>query len=306
MKKYTNKTFPFFISSCLLMAMLFNYADPLFAQDSTAAEQPEMKPEVRLALNTFESIWIMENQTVIVPKKGSLEMVIQHKFGTVNNGIKDMYGLFAPSNIRLGMNFVPINKLNVGVGVTKERMQVDLNAKYAILKQTENNKVPVSISFFGNMVIDTREASNFRYPVDRLSYFGQLMIARKITEEFSAQVAPSFSWYNNVEAYVDSKGEIQNKMNNGHFAIAVMGRYKISNKSAIISNYDQPLTQHPTNNPHPNISFGLETTTDSHAFQIFAGNYYSIVPQSNNVYNQNDYTKGQFTIGFNITRLWAF
>jgi len=95
-------------------------------------------------------------------------------------------------------------------------------------------------------------------------------------------------------------------MNNMHFAFECMGRYKFSDKSAIIINYDQPLTQHPTNNPHPNISFGLETTTDSHAFQVFAGNYYSIVPQSNNFFNQNDYTKGQFVIGFNITRLWAF
>ena len=95
-------------------------------------------------------------------------------------------------------------------------------------------------------------------------------------------------------------------MKNGHLAISVLGRYKITGKSAIIVNYDQPLTQHTTNNPHPNIAFGLETTTSSHAFQVFAGNYYSLVPQSNNMFNQNDYTKGQFLIGFNMTRLWNF
>jgi hypothetical protein len=308
MKKYTGKIVPFFISGSLLMIMLVMGADRLFAQDSTAAEQPqqELKPEVRLTKNTFESVWLMDNQTVIVPKKGSLEMSIQHRFGTVNNGSKDMFGLFAPSNIRLGMSFVPINKLNVGVGLTKERMQVDINAKYAIIKQTENNKVPISVSYFTNIVIDTRNKSNFRYAEERLSYFNQLMIARKITERFSAQVAPSFSWFNNVAAFVNSKGEIERKMKNGHLAIAFLGRYKISDKSSIVLNYDQPLTQHPTNNPHPNISFGFETTTDSHAFQIFAGNYYGIVPQSNNVFNQNDYRDGQFVIGFNITRLWAF
>lgn len=304
MKKYTRKIFSFLISGCLPVMMLFS-ARPLFAQDSTATDEPELKT-VRLAKNTFESVWLMDNQTVIVPKKGSLEMSIQHRFGTVNNGAKDMFGLFAPSNIRLGMSYVPINRLNLGVGLTKERMQVDLNAKYAILRQTESNKVPVSVSYFGNIVIDTRNESNFRYGVHRFSYFNQLMVARKITEQFSAQVAPSFSWFNNVEAFVNSKGEVERKMKNGHFAIAFLGRYKISDKSAIIVNYDQPLTQHPTNNPHPNIAFGFETTTDSHAFQIFAGNYYGIVPQSNNFFNQNDYRDGQFVIGFNITRLWAF
>jgi hypothetical protein len=60
------------------------------------------------------------------------------------------------------------------------------------------------------------------------------------------------------------------------------------------------------NNPHPNICFGFETTTSSHAFQVFAGNYYGIVPQSNNVFNKNDFRDGQFVIGFNITRLWNF
>ena len=308
MKNYYKKTLPFLRSNCLLMLLLCIGTGTAFAQDSTVAEQPqpELKPAVRYSKNTFESIFLLDNQTVMVPKKGSLEMAIQHRFGVVNNGVKDMFGLFAPSNIRLGMNYAPLKKLNVGVGLTKERMQVDLNAKYAILLQREDNRMPVSVSYFANMVIDTRAAENFTYGVHRLSYFNQLMVARKITERLSAQVSGSLSWFNNVEGYVNSKGEIAKKMKNTHVAVAFLGRYKFSNKSAIVINYDQPMTQHPTNNPHPNIAFGLETTTDSHAFHIFAGNYYGIVPQSNNFFNQNDYTKGQFVIGFNITRLWAF
>ena len=158
----------------------------------------------------------------------------------------------------------------------------------------------------GNFVIDARDESFFRFDVHRLSYFNQLMVARKITGKFSAQLAPSFSWFNNVEGYVDSQGDIQGKMKNGHLAISGLGRYKISEKSAVTAGFDQPLTQHPTNNPRPNISFGFETTTSAHAFQVFAGNYYGIVPQSSNMFNQNDYRDGQFVIGFNISRLWNF
>lgn len=273
------------------------------AQDIT--EEPVVKKE-KPVKNTFGSVWLMDNQTVMVPIKGTLQMDIQHRFGTVNKGAEDLFGLFAPSNIRLGMSYAPLNKLFVGIGITKERKQLDLSAKYALLQQSSGNKIPVSVTYFGNVVIDTREKSNFRYDVHRLSYFNQLIIARKVSEKFSVQVAPSFSWFNNVEAYVDSKGEIQKKMNNGHLAIATMGRLKITEKSAIIAGYDQPLTQHTTNNPHPNICFGFETTTSSHAFQVFFGNYYGIVPQSNNVFNRNDYREGQFVIGFNITRLWNF
>ena len=304
MKKYINIKHPFLIRSCFaLMLMLYINTGSLFAQDSTAAT---VVKKTKLVKNTFGSTWIIDNQTVMVPIKGTLEMDIQHRFGTVDKGKKDLWGIFAPSNIRLALSYAPINKLFVGAGITRERMQVDFNAKYALLQQTVNNKVPVSVTYFGNIVIDARDKSNFRESVHRFSYFNQLIIARKITKNFSAQVAPSFSWFNNVEAYVDSKGQIQKKMNNGHFAISVLGRYKISDKTAIIAGYDQPLSEHLTNNPDPNISFGFEVTTSSHAFQVFAGNYFGIVPQSNNVYNQNNYRKGQFVIGFNIIRLWNY
>lgn len=293
MKKYKNILL--FLFACFL-------AGGLYAQDSAQATAVKKAKPVK---NTFGSVWLMDNQTVMVPIKGTLEFDIQHRFGTVDNGSKDLWGLFAPSNIRLGLAYSPINKLFVGAGITKERMQVDLNAKYALLQQTDG-KVPLSVSYFGNIVIDARNKSNFRYGVHRLSYFNQLIIARKITDKFSAQVAPSFSWFNNVEGYVDSKGDIQKKMKNGHLAISVLGRFKVSEMSSIIAGYDQPLTQHTTNNPHPNICFGFETVTSSHAFQVFFGNYYGIVPQSNNVFNQNDYKDGQFVLGFNITRLWNF
>jgi Membrane bound beta barrel domain (DUF5777) len=294
MKKYKN-IIPLLIAGLLT-------GSSLIAQDTAPAPVAKKAKPVK---NTFGSVWLMDNQTVMVPIKGTFEFDIHHRFGTVNKGAKDLWGFFAPSNIRLGLGYAPINKLFVGAGITKERMQVDLNAKYALWQQT-TNKIPVSVTYFGNVVIDARDKSNFRESVHRLSFFNQLIIARKITTKFSAQVAPSFSWFNNVEGYVNSKGEILKKMENGHLAVSVLGRYKVTEKSAVIVGYDQPLTQHPTNNPHPNIRFGFETTTSSHAFQVFAGNYYGIVPQSNNMFNQNDYTEGQFVIGFNITRLWNF
>jgi hypothetical protein len=298
MKNY-NKNVALFLTKLFLLLLI---AGQLSGQDST--EAPVIK-KVKPVKNTFESVLIMDNQSVMVPIKGTFEWDIQHRFGVVNNGSKDLFGIFAPANIRLGVNYAPVKRLYLGVGLTKERMQVDLNGKYALLLQTPG-VMPVSVSYFGNMVIDSRNKSNFRYTVHRFSYFNQLIVARKISEKFSAQAAPSFSWFNNIEGYVDSKGNIQKKMENGHLAISFAGRYKISAKSAITAGYDQPLTQHPTNNPHPNICLGFETTSSSHAFQVFVGNYYGIVPQSNNVFNQNDFTKGQFVIGFNITKLWNF
>lgn len=279
------------------------------AQDSTLASgTAEQKTKLvhKPVKNTFESNWIFDNQTVMVPKKGTFEMDIQHRFGTVNNGYKDFFGLYAPSNIRIGLSYVIKNNLQLGFGFTKEKVQWDLNLKYALIKQAVSGGSPVSVTYFGNMVMDTRGSENFVSFTDRISYFNQLIIARKISDKISVQASPSLSYFNNIPGYTDDKGNILPTMKNTHLAMALMGRYKVSQSMALVVNYDQPLTQHPANNPHPSICVGIEMTTSNHAFQVFAGNYNSILPQNNNMYNQNDFTKGQFLIGFNITRLWNF
>ena len=97
-------------------------------------------------------------------------------------------------------------------------------------------------------------------------------------------------------------------MKHDHFSVSAAARYKVTGSMAIVVNYDQAITQQPSDNKQPksNLSFGLEVTSSAHAFQIFAGNYAFITPQRNNVFNQNDITEGEFLIGFNITRLWNF
>jgi hypothetical protein len=248
---------------------------------------------------------LIDNQTVMVPVKGTLEFDIQHRFGIVNNGYTDFYGLFAPPIIRIGFEYVPIRDLQLGVGLCSNNMQLDLNGKYALLKQKKGG-MPVSITYYGNIAIDTRAASNFVTSSDRYSYFDQLMVARKVTSNFSVQAAMSLSYFNNVPGYVNANGEISNTVQNAQFTLSFMGRYKLTEKMAILVDYDQPLTQNYTNNPRPNLAFGLEITTSSHCFQIIAGNCQYILPQDNAMYNQNDLSKGQYLLGFNMTKLWNF
>lgn len=315
------------LTACFFSCLFFLSAT-LQAQDSTViTEEVEAPVKQKPVKNTFQSIWIIDNQTVMVPIKGTLEMDIMHRFGTVNKGYKDFWGFFAPSNIRLGANYAPINNLNVGFGITKEHMLWDVNIKYAIITQTKR-KYPVSVSYYGNMAIDSRkdpviyDNSEIKYKADRFFYFHQLIIARKVTDKISLQVAPSLTWQNAVAGYYtknDSTGkEIYRSMKHAHFAIAVAGRMKLTNVTSIMFNYDQPLTKHNSNNPNPNVSFGVEFNTSSHSFQLFFTNYFNLNQQRNNLFNDNSpfkYTDnvtgkqiegGQFLIGFNITRLWNF
>ncbi|MDB5275946.1 MAG: hypothetical protein JWR61_901 [Ferruginibacter sp.] len=296
----------------------------LVAQDSTGATATTTaKVKMKPVKNTFQSVWIIDNQTVMVPVKGTFEMDIMHRFGTVQKGYDDFWGFFAPSNIRLGVSYAPVNKLNVGIGLTKSNMLWDASAKYSIITQTKG-KYPVSITYYGDVAYDTRkdaDKSIFKYQSQRLLFFNQVIIARKITDKFSVQVAPSISHQNAVNGYYtknDSTGTAKfSEMKHDHFALAVSARYKLTTVTSVMVNYDQPLTKHATNNPNPNLSFGVEFNTSNHSFQLFMGNYSLLNPQRNNLYNTNSpfgYTDvagkkvsgGKFLIGFNITRLWNY
>jgi hypothetical protein len=304
-----------------------------FAQntDSTVADETlaDAKPtKIKPAKNTFQSVWIIDNQTVMVPAKKTFEMDIQHRFGTINKGYEDFWGFFAPSNIRLGVNYSPLNKLFVGIGITKSDMIWDFSAKYSIIQQTKG-VYPVSVTYYGDFSFDTRKDGNngafkhflsntkitdgdglFTYYTDRLLYFHQIIIARKISNKISVQLAPSISHQNSVYGYykqVDSATrKVKPEMEHNHLAIAVSGRYKLTNVTSVLVNFDQPITKHTTNNPNPNVSLGFEFSTGSHAFQLFLTNYSFLNPARNNLYNKNNWQDNKFLIGFNITRLWSY
>lgn len=299
----------------------------IFLLNGIQAQEIETPVDSKPVKNTFSSIWIIDNQTVMVPYKGTLEFDIQHRFGLVYNGFEDLWGLYAPSNIRLGFAYVPIDNLMVGFGLTKNYLTWDVNAKYAILKQMTSGGSPVSLTYFGNAAIDTRDKSYFANAddlafTDRLSFFHQLLIARKISDKFSVQLAGSLSHFNTVYPMGNPDDGSLEELKNDNFSLALSARYKVSDVVNILVNYDQPLTTRPssdpqkpdTRDPKPNFSFGVEFVTSAHQFQIFMGNYQSITPQRNNAYNSNwgfgdssfSLWDPEWCIGFNITRLWSY
>ena len=126
----------------------------------------------------------------------------------------------------------------------------------------------------------------------------------------SAQIGPSYTHYNAVMwEYQQPDGPYEH-MKNDTWGINAGVRLKVSSSLIVMLGYDQPLTQHPINQPKPSINVGVEIATSSHAFQVFVTNYDGIQPQENYMFNQNDFNYpkegGAWLIGFNITRLWSF
>jgi hypothetical protein len=302
----------------LFILLFFLISIISFAQD-VATDSTTVKEKDKPVRSPFESGYLIGAQTTVIQNVNTLEAVIQHTFGTIQNGHSDLWGIYAPgANIRLGLDYVIMKKFQIGIGMTKKNMMTDLNAKWTIFQQTRKNTFPVAIALYGNVAIDGRnisafESGNIRQaytgPIltfsffDRVSYFSELIIGRKFTDRLSLQAAVSFSHYNSVGTTYD----------HDKIGVHFNGRIKVSPQGSVIFNYDEPLkikeiTEQNswTNPPKPNLAFGYEISTSTHAFQIYMGTADGLLPQDNMMWNQNDFTKHQLFIGFNITRLWGF
>ncbi len=282
-----------------------------FAQDAEATDEPVYLP--------FESGILINQHTSVIPDVKTLEFIIQHKFGSIENGHSDLWGLYSSANVRLALNYVPVKNLQVGIGQTRKNMYTDVNAKWTVFEQTQSNSIPVAVTLFGSAAVDGRNESAFgtarvvdtkgeTMPVDvafgdRLTYFSQLIVGRKFTDWLSLQAAASFTHYNMVGWDYD------HDVVGAHFN----GRIKFSPQSSFIFNYDLPLKikniseqTNWDNFAEPNLAFGVDISTYTHSFQIYIGNAGGILPQDIMMYNQSKFDKQGIALGFTITRLWMY
>ena len=314
----------FIYSMLITIAMLLQIS--VFAQEGT--EQPA-GPDNRPSKPAFESGLLFDQQTSNVQQKNTLEFIIQHRFGSVENGLKkDMYGLWGSSNIRLGLNYTILKNLMVGWGMTKYKKAHDFQVKYNILQQTRSNSMPVTITFYGNVMIDCRDTkdtnefgSNYKFS-NRLAYFSQLIISRRFNNHLSMQFAPSFTHYNWLKVdTINIKSDPAlpfptseaTAWEHDKIGLSFGVRYKISPQTSFIAAVDWPLqiksiTEYKAfvNPPTPNYSIGAEISTSTHSFHVFFTTSQSIIPQETMMWNQNKFFSKQFLLGLNITRLWNF
>lgn len=288
----------------LSFLIVFSFLSFSFGQETEKQEKKKDKP----VYSPWSSGIIVDQQTSFIPDVKTFESVIQHRFGSIQSSISDLYGIYSPgANLRLGFNYVIFKNVQIGYGLAKGKMYNDFNLKWTVFEQTRKNKMPVSVTLYGNVAIsgdaDKVYGSDYEFG-NRLSSFSQLIIGRKFSDAFSVQTAISFSHYNWVGTEID------------HDIIAwhIGGRLKFSPQSSLIFNFDLPLKveiiseQREFLDTHPksNLSIGYEVSTGTHVFQFFIATSKGIVPQDIVSKNQKDWTDGEFHFGFLINRLWGF
>ena len=244
---------------------------------------------------TFKAEHIVNAQTVESPATGNLNFVIQHRFGQLNSGAYNFFGL-DNATLRLGLDYGITDDLSIGVGRSSYLKTFDGYLKYKLLKQTEGPQMPVTVDILGTITNYTQKDDTKPY-LDanlRTAYSAELLIARKISSSLSLQVTPTYLHYNLVPTVADK---------NDVFALGLGGRMKVTRRMSVNAEYDiVPKNQVVSTTVHNSFSLGWDIETGGHVFQLVFSNSQSLVPTQYLTQTAGTWGKGDIFFGFNISR----
>ncbi len=245
---------------------------------------------------TFKATHIVNMQTIEQPAKGALSFVIQHRFGQLNSGSYNFFGL-DNATLRLGFDYGITDRLAAGVGRSSYLKTFDGYLKYKLLRQTDGSgKIPVSVSVLGTICNYTQKIPDKPYlnANYRTAYTGQLLIAKKINRRLSLQIVPTYLHYNLVPTVYDKSNL---------FVIGSGLRVKVTKRSSINIEYNYlPDNQVVSTKAKNSFSLGYDIETGGHVFQLVLSNSQSMVESQYLTQTAGSWSKGDIYFGFNISR----
>ncbi len=260
--------------------------------------QPLTAQDTEYAWGTFNSEKIINSQSVEMATPGEMTFIIQHRFGRLNEGIYELFGL-DQSSIRLGLDYGIKKNLMIGVGRSSFNKTYDSYFKLRLLQQKKGGcNFPATISWYSGIAAQTIDRSTDDKEIqlaDRLSYYNQLLIARKFSDNFSLQLMPSHIHINVVPTADDD---------NDILAIGAGGRFRISHKVSLNAEYYYILSQATADTYKNSLSFGLDIQTGGHMFQLHFTNSAGMTDNYFIGRTTGDFAKGDIQFGFNITRVF--
>lgn len=248
--------------------------------------------------STFKSTRIANGHSVETLPAGTLDVRISHRFGTLNTGIYELFGL-DNATIRIGADYGITDQLMVGIGRSSFEKQYDAFAKYKILQQqTGERNIPLTLTAVGTVMYKTLDEPGLQYKPsfnDKLFYSLQLLAARKFGEGFSLQLMPTMVHYNLVS---------NSKLSNDLFLMGIAFRQKISKRVSINAEYYYNFQDDDISGSKNSLSLGVDIETGGHVFQLVFTNSTGIAERHFLTETKGTWGNGDIHFGFNISRLF--
>lgn len=272
--------------------------------------EEETGPEYTTA--SFKTTRVINGHSLENTAHGVLDFRINHRFGPVNGGVGQFFGLDG-ATVRLGLDYGVTDRLMVGIGRSSYQKTVDGFVKYKALRQCEGGcSMPVTLAVVGASSVTTLAADEVPwysadrtdYFTHRLSYAWTLIVGRKFSESISVQLNPGVVHRNLVASTEDPNDVIH---------ISGAGRVKLSRRVAINAEYFHVLRDQIPDDFMNSLSLGFDIETGGHVFQLFFTNSSGLFERSYITETTGDWSKffsapSQGTgpvFGFNISRVFT-
>lgn len=246
--------------------------------------------EVKNIKNTFQGTRLVNEQSANLTDKGKLVLFIQHRFGAIDGGLYQLFGL-DQATMRMGFEYGFGHNLNIGFGRSTFMKTYDLYGKARIAQQTSafpftiaavaTGSVPTLRNFFPD------EYNSFS---DKLAGNLQLMIAKSFSK-FGVQIAPG---------YLSTGYLLQEQQNLSFFTLGLTSSVKLSDKVSANIEY-LPHFNSDLTSPKP-LSLGVDIDTGGHLFQLILSNSQQMFSRGLYTSSMGDWSEGTLFFGFNLIR----
>lgn len=267
------------------------------AQEDDLMSMLDVDDTPKEVTGSFKATRLVTGHTTRTLGKNTLDFVINHRFGAVNSGVDEFWGL-DDAQIRLGLEYGITDRLMIGAGRSSFEKTVDGYVKYKVLVQKKNG-LPITLTAFSSIAIKTGPNAFTDPDYDnqfsqRLAYTYQFLVARKFNSKLSVQVMPTLV-HRNIVATRDEPNEL--------VAVGVGGRYKLTQRASINVEYYPQLNN--TAEYKDALSLGFDVETGGHVFQVHVTNSRAMIEKAFIGETQGNWSDGDLYFGFNISRSFA-
>ena len=281
----------------LFYVILFILISPLLSQDDLLEMLDDDSEKTEFVESAFKGTRVVNAQSLEIPKPKILQFMIQHRFGSIENGFYDLFGMDY-ATIRFDFHYGLTDRISFGVGRSSLDKIYDMFLKTKLIRQTSGFKsFPFSVLFYSDIGIDTKRKPEI-YPSvkdnfsNRLLYVNQLIIGRKFSRNLSLEILPTLVHRNLVPTNDDDHDQA---------SIGIAGRFKLSNRISINADYFIPIGDRNENYKN-SLAVGVDYETGGHVFQVMLANAqgpyeYTFIENAS-----GDFSSGTLYLGFNISR----
>ena len=243
----------------------------------------------------FKGTKVVNGQSVALPAKGVLQFNIQHRFGTLNSGLYNLYGLDF-SQVRISFDYGIKDWMSISIGRSSSIKVIDANSKIRLKRQVHDG-FPLTIVLNSAIYLKQwkyaqSQKEDFRF-TNQLSYTNQILLARKINRNLTLQLSPTIVHYNLTQ--------IKNESND-KYSLGIGGRQKFTKRISVNAEYFYQLNDKSSNNV---LSLGFDIETGGHVFQLHLSNSPAMIDSEFITRTTGEWLNRDIYFGFNISRVFT-